>query len=109
MGFVKVTEISEVPIGKMKLVNVNENELLLSNIDGNYYAIGNRCTHRGGDLSKGTLEGNVVTCPRHGAKYDVTTGKVIEGPKILFLRLKNKDEPSYKVKVEGNDVYINLD
>ncbi len=109
MGFVKTVETSEVPVGKMKIIKLEEKEILIANVDGNYYAIGNRCTHAGGDLSRGTLEGNIVTCPKHGSKFDVTTGKVVSGPKILFLRPKIKDEPSYEVKVEGKDVLLKIE
>jgi 3-phenylpropionate/trans-cinnamate dioxygenase ferredoxin subunit len=105
-GFVKLAETSEVPMGKMKMVKVGEKDILIANIDGNCYAIGNKCTHAGGDLSKGSLEGSVVTCPRHGSKFDVTTGKVVSGPKVLFLRLKIKDEPSFQVKVEGKNILV---
>jgi 3-phenylpropionate/trans-cinnamate dioxygenase ferredoxin subunit len=66
MEFVKAASISEVPAGKMKKVKVGENEVLIANVGGKYYAIGNRCTHAGGSLSEGLLEGNVVTCPKHG-------------------------------------------
>lgn len=71
-----------------------------------YYAIGNICTHPGTDLSKGTLEGNTVTCPKHKSKFEVTTGKVISGPKIPLIHPKNKDEPAYVVKVEGKDILL---
>ena len=54
----------------------------------------------------GSLEGNVVTCPNHGAKFDVTTGKVVSGPKIAFLHPKIADEPTYLVKVENEDILI---
>jgi nitrite reductase/ring-hydroxylating ferredoxin subunit len=82
---------------------------LIANVDGDFYAIGNSCTHAGGDLSKGSLEGKIVTCPRHGAKFDVTTGKVVSGPKVLFLHPKIKDEPSYEVKIEGNEVLLKVE
>ena len=61
----------------MRMFKVGDKECLVANVNGNYYAIGNRCTHANADLSKGSLEGNVVTCPRHKSKFDVTTGKVI--------------------------------
>ena len=109
LGFVKVAETSEIPAGKMKMVKVEEKEFLIANIDGNYYAIGNKCTHAGGNLSKGSLEGNIVTCPKHKAKFDVTTGKVVSGPKILFLHPKIKDESSYEVKVEGKEVLLKIE
>ena len=109
MGFVKVAETSEVSIGTMKMVKLEEKEILIANVSGNYYAIGNRCTHAGGDLSKGSLESNIVTCPRHGAKFDVTAGKAVSGPKILFLRPKIVDEPFYEVKVDGKDILVKID
>lgn len=108
MGFFKVAETSDVPVGKMKLVKVEEKEILIANVDGHFYAIGNRCTHAGGDLSKGSLEGNIITCPRHESKFDVTTGKVISGPKILFLRPKITDVTSYEAKVEGKDILLKI-
>jgi nitrite reductase/ring-hydroxylating ferredoxin subunit len=102
MGFVKIADVSEVPVGKMKMFKVGEKEYLVANVNGIYYAIGNRCTHANGDLSKGSLDGNVVTCPRHKSKFDVTTGKVISGPKLLFIHPKIRDAASYEVKVEGD-------
>jgi len=92
----------------MKVFKLAEKEILIANVNGNYYAIANRCTHKNGDPSKGSLDGNIVTCPVHGARFDVTTGKVIAGPKIAFFRAKTNDEPSYRVKIEGRDVMINL-
>jgi len=103
---VKVAETSEIPAGKMKMVKVQEKEILVVNVDGNYYAIANRCTHRGGDLSKGSLNGNIITCPVHGARFDVTTGKTISGPKILLFKSKAEDEPSFEVKIKGKDVML---
>ena len=109
LGFVSVAETAEIPSGKMKIVKLEEKEILIANVNGKYYAIGNRCTHAGGNLSNGSLEGSVVTCPKHGAKFDVTTGKVVSGPKVLFLRLKIKDESSFEVKVKGKDILLKRD
>jgi 3-phenylpropionate/trans-cinnamate dioxygenase ferredoxin subunit len=106
LGFVKVAETSEIPAGKMKMVKVEEKEILVVNVDGKYYAIANRCTHRGGDLSKGSLNGNIITCPVHGARFDVTTGKAISGPKILLFKSKTEDEPSFEVKIKGKEVMV---
>jgi nitrite reductase/ring-hydroxylating ferredoxin subunit len=106
MSLVKVGELSEVPVGKMKMFKVGEKEYLVANVNGNYYAIANRCTHSNADLSQGSLEGNIVTCPKHKSKFDVTTGKVISGPKIPLIHPKIKDEPSYEVKVKGNTIML---
>jgi nitrite reductase/ring-hydroxylating ferredoxin subunit len=106
LSFVKVAETSEIPTGKMKMVKLEDKELLIANVNGNYYAIANRCTHKNGDLSKGSLDGNIVTCPLHSSKFDVTTGKAVSGPKIAFFRAKTNDEPSFEVKIEGNGVML---
>jgi 3-phenylpropionate/trans-cinnamate dioxygenase ferredoxin subunit len=106
LGFTKVAETSEISIGKMKMIRFEEKEILIANVNGNYYAIANRCTHRNGDLSKGSLEGSIVTCPVHGAKFDVTTGKAVSGPKLLFFKAKTNDETSFEVKIEAKDIML---
>jgi len=106
MEFVRVLGTSELPAGKMAMVIVAGKEVLVANVAGSYYAIANKCTHAGGSLAKGKLEGNVVTCPRHGAQFDVRTGQSIQGAKIAFLKMNVKDEAVYTVKVEGADILI---
>jgi 3-phenylpropionate/trans-cinnamate dioxygenase ferredoxin subunit len=108
MSFIEVAQVNEVPTGTMKSYSAGGKQILIANIDGKLYAINDVCTHAGGDLSKGKLEGKIVTCPRHGSKFDVTTGKCISGPKIVFLRFKAKDETAYEVKVEENRIKINV-
>jgi len=108
MSFIEVAQVNEVSTGTMKSYSTGGKQILIANIDGKLYAINDVCTHAGGDLSKGKLEGKIVTCPRHGSKFDVTTGKCISGPKIGFLRLKAKDETAYEVKVEENRIKINV-
>jgi nitrite reductase/ring-hydroxylating ferredoxin subunit len=106
LTFVKVAETSEIPLGQMKVVKLAEKEVLIINVNGNYYAIENSCTHMHGDLSKGNLEGNILTCPKHKAKFDVTTGKVVSGPKFPLIHPKIKDEPAYSVKIEGTNILL---
>lgn len=106
MGYIEVAKTSEIPVGAKKVATIEGTEVLIANVDEKYYAIGNKCTHMSGDLFKGTLEGNVVTCPRHGAKFDITTGKVISGPKVPLIKPKIKDESSYEIKVEGQSILV---
>lgn len=108
MVYTRAVRASEIPAGSMKMIMVAEREILVANVNGNYYAIHNRCTHNNGDLSKGTLEGNVVACPKHGQRFDLTTGKSIQGPKVGFLKLKGKDTNQFAAKVEGDDLLIDL-
>jgi 3-phenylpropionate/trans-cinnamate dioxygenase ferredoxin subunit len=108
MSFYEVAKTNDIPEGTMKAVSIQDKELIVVNFGGNYYAINRRCTHMGADLSKGKLEGKIVTCPRHGSRFDVTTGESISGPRIGFLKLKTKNEPSYQVKVDNGSIKIDI-
>jgi len=99
MPFVKVASVNDVEEGAGKVVTANGQMIALFKVKGTFYAIDNTCLHRGGPLGEGFLEDNVVTCPLHGWRYDVTSGK------CLTLPMKTK---SYAVKVEGNDVMVEL-
>ena len=79
-GLVKVCDLSEIPIGKMKHFEVDGKEILIANVDGKFYAIGDRCGHMSARLSMGTLDKNIVICPQHFSRFDVITGKVVSGP-----------------------------
>ena len=108
MEYSEVGKTGEIADGEMKAYTVQDNDILVVNYNGSYYAIGGKCTHMGGDLSKGKLEGKIVTCPRHGSKFDITTGESISGPKIGFLKLKTKKEPSYEVKIEDSKIKVKI-
>lgn len=108
MDFIEVAKIDEIPEGSSKPVELNGKELLIVNYRGNFYAINRRCTHMGGDLSRGTLEGKIVTCPKHGSRFDVTTGESIKGPKIGFVKLKTKDAQVYEVKTEKDIIKVKM-
>ena len=75
-------------------------------MNGNYYAINERCTHQGTDLSQGKLKGNIIECPKHHARFDVTTGKVVSPPTMAFFHPKINDEQPYQVKIETEDILI---
>ncbi len=109
MSFVEVAQVDQIPTGSMKSFSVGGKQVLVANVAGEFYAINNTCTHAGGDLSKGKLEGKIVTCPRHGSKFDVTTGTCISGPKIGLLKLNAKDETAFEVKVEDNKILVTVD
>jgi nitrite reductase/ring-hydroxylating ferredoxin subunit len=106
LNFTKVAKASEIPPGTMRKVRIGEQDILVSNVGGVFYAIANPCTHAGGDLSSGTLKGAVVTCPLHGSQFDVRTGKSVSGSKFMFMRSKVGDAASFEAKVEGDDVMV---
>ena len=83
------------------MVGVGGKHIALFNIGGSYYAIDDTCTHRGGPLSEGAVRGTTVTCPWHGAQYDLKSGGVLGPPAPQGVA-------SYKVVVEDDDVRIEL-
>lgn len=100
-AFIKVGSTSELAPGQAKKVEVNGKTVALFNLGGSYYAIDNTCTHRGGPLSEGDVEGQVVTCPWHGAKFNITSGEVLGPPARAGVA-------SYCIRVTGSDVEIEL-
>jgi len=106
LPFVKVAETSELPAGSMEKVEVGGNEILIANVGGKYHAVQGRCTHLRGDLSLGKLAGNVVTCPRHGSQFDVTTGRAIRGPKMLGIVRGTGDLRRFEVQVKGKEILV---
>jgi nitrite reductase/ring-hydroxylating ferredoxin subunit len=97
--FVKVAETKDIQSSMMMAVEVNGEKVCIANVEGKYYAIGNVCTHMGGPLAEGRLEGSVVQCPWHGSRFDITTGKVLRPPAM-------REEPTYEVKIEGNNAIL---
>jgi len=77
MTLLEVARLSEIPIGSKKQVEVSGQEILLVNVEGKIYAVDNRCGHMNAPLSMGAIEGNIVECALHHARFDVTTGKTI--------------------------------
>jgi nitrite reductase/ring-hydroxylating ferredoxin subunit len=79
--YLDVTNVNEIPSGKMKHVELDGREIVVSNVNGKYYAMDKRCGHMNALLSMGNLSNdNLVTCPFHGARFDVTNGKKVKQP-----------------------------
>ncbi len=109
MAYVKIAEASQLQVGEMKRISLQNKTVLLANVGGTIYALDNKCPHMGGDLSGGVLEGATVTCPRHGAKFDVRTGQNLVGAKIAFIQAKVGDAKTFPVQLEGNDILVELE
>ena len=109
MRYIKAAATTEIPEGNKKKISAEGKDILLTNIQGSYYAVDNTCTHMGGSLYDGKLDGKHIVCPRHGSIFDVTTGKAVEGGKILFLKVKISDLNAYPVKTEGTDLLIGME
>jgi len=106
MDYVKIAQTTDFIMDHKKKVSYEGKEILLMKLEDGYYAIDNKCTHMGGSLYDGNLEGNTIVCPRHGSAFDVRTGKVVKQGKILFIKVTVPDTRSYLVKVEGTDILI---
>ncbi len=100
MAKVIVGKTSDIPEGKLTHVTAGGNEVVVANVGGKYYAMGDICNHSGAELHEGELQGKELVCPWHGAKWDVTTGKMILFPEKL------KSLRSFKVSIENDSVYV---
>jgi 3-phenylpropionate/trans-cinnamate dioxygenase ferredoxin subunit len=75
--FVTVAKVGEIPPNGVKIVRIEDQLVAVFHVDGSYWAIDDVCTHDGGPLAEGVLEGHEIECPRHGARFDVRTGAVL--------------------------------
>ena len=108
MSFIKAASTSEIPVNSMKTIKLQGMNILLANLEGTFFAIPDKCTHLGGPLGKGELKDGVVTCPWHGARFDVRTGEALGEAKIGFIKMKVKDEPSLAIMVEGDEILVDI-
>ena len=99
--FLKVAAVTDLPDpGKMTL-EVEDSMVVLFRVDGRFFCMDDVCTHDGGPLGEGELAGHAIACPRHGAQFDIRTGKPLTMPATVPATV-------HEVKVEGQDVYVRL-
>lgn len=111
----KILKTSELADGKMKKVNIGDSDVLIARIDDEFFAVNNKCPHMGGDLSEGTLDGTIITCPRHHSQFDVTTGQVIRwtdftGFKASLSQIFKSSKPliKYELIIEGDQLLLKM-
>ena len=112
---VVVGQTGDLADGTMKAVSVEGREILLARVGDNYYAADNRCPHLGGQLSAGQLEGTVVTCPRHGSRFDISSGVVVRWlrgtgvmSKIGSAMKRPRPLPVYPIKIDSDRITIEI-
>ena len=98
---VNVAKLSDILAGTCRQVEAGGRAVAVFNVNGTIYAIDGTCTHRGGPLGEGELNRSVVTCPWHGAQFEVTTGQVVGPPAPESVR-------AYKVVVQGEDIKVDV-
>jgi 3-phenylpropionate/trans-cinnamate dioxygenase ferredoxin subunit len=99
--YVEIAPASELPNGERLFVDVGDKTIVVFNIAGQFFAIGDICSHDDGPVGEGDLEGYNITCPRHGAEFDVRTGKVMQMPAVV-------DIPAYPVKVVDGMIRVGI-
>lgn len=97
--FVTVATTDEMNSGDRIVVQIGRKWVAVFNVSDNYYAIEDVCTHDGGELADGELDGYEIICSRHGAKFDIRNGKVTKPPALI-------DVPYYEVRIEGNEIQV---
>jgi 3-phenylpropionate/trans-cinnamate dioxygenase ferredoxin component len=99
--YVSVGRVSDVPDGRPEVFDVEDRKIAVYRLDGAFHAIDDICTHDGGPLAEGEVEGDVVTCPRHGARFSIRTGAALSFPAITPVE-------TYPVRVDGEDLLVGL-
>lgn len=99
--FVKVARVEEIGPGEKHIYDVGVTQIVVVNLDGEYYALEDVCTHDGGPLGEGDLAGSTLVCPRHGARFDVRTGEALSMPAF-------EDAPAYEVRVVDGEILVEV-
>ena len=99
--FVEIAPASELPNGERLYLEVEGKAIVIFNIAEQLFAIGDVCSHDDGPVGDGDLEGFNVVCPRHGAEFDVKTGKAVQMPAVV-------DIPAYPVQVRDGTIYLGM-
>ncbi len=101
LEYYTVASIEEIEEGNGLLVEIGDRTVIIYKVQGQFFAIGDICSHDGGPLHEGDLDEYIITCPRHGAKFDVRSGKVLSLPAVV-------DIPTFPVRVVGNTIEVGI-
>jgi 3-phenylpropionate/trans-cinnamate dioxygenase ferredoxin subunit len=99
--YIKVAAVQEIPENERLFIEINELPIVIFSLNGEFFATGDICSHDRGPIGEGQIEGYEAICPRHGARFDIRTGKVTRFPAA-------SDIPSYPVKVEEGYLYLGI-
>ena len=102
MTYVSVARTGDILPGEVTYVEANDYRLAICNVNGSFYCIEDTCTHDGGPLGQGSLIGDLIECPRHGARFNVVTGQMARMPAVAPVE-------TFPVKVVGDDIMVGLD
>jgi 3-phenylpropionate/trans-cinnamate dioxygenase ferredoxin component len=97
-----VAKASDIPPERVAVFQVGDHEVAVCNVNGNFYAIDDLCTHDGGSLDQGQLEGDEIECPRHGARFNVMSGEAVQLPAFEAV-------DTHAVRVEGDTIHVEVE
>lgn len=113
--YVEILKTGEMKNGEMRELSIQEQNILLARVDGKFYATSNLCPHLRGRLALGTLDGTVVTCPRHGSQFDLKDGHVVRwtgwsGVMLTMGKLLRSPRPlqTYPVRIKEDNVLVEI-
>ena len=101
LEFLEIAPASELPNGERLFVEIGDRPIVIFNIAGQLFAIGDVCSHDEGPLGDGMIEGHHIVCPRHGAEFDVRSGKVMQMPAVA-------DIPAYPVQIVDGMIQVGI-
>lgn len=101
VNFYAIAPVEDLPNGERLFVEIGRHTIVVFNIAGSFYAIGDVCSHDAGPVGDGDLEGFEIICPRHGARFDIRNGKVLRFPAV-------EDIPAYPVKVVDGQIEVGI-
>jgi len=108
VAFLKIGSVGDFVPGSSRKVELDGTAILVANLDGTLHAIANTCPHAKGDLSRGLIREGIVTCPKHGSRFDLRTGRNVGPAKFLFIKVPVKDARTFAVRVEGTEVLVEI-
>ena len=97
--FVTVAKTGEIESGTVRVVNIDGVAIGVANVDGEFFAFADVCTHDDGPVAEGELDGYQIECPRHGARFDIRSGAVKLLPAVVPI-------PVYPLRVEGDEIQV---
>jgi nitrite reductase/ring-hydroxylating ferredoxin subunit len=101
-GFTKIAATSDIPLGEMRVFEIDLDSVVICHTDSGYFAVADECSHDSAPIGDGELEGEEIVCCRHGARFSVSDGSVTGPPALVGI-------DHYELKIEGDDILVKID
>ena len=100
-NYKRVGSVNDLNNGEAKKIEIDDKKIALFRIDGDYFATDDTCTHEKASLSEGEIDNETVTCPHHGARFNIKTGQAMSLPAMFPVK-------TYQIKIDGDNIMINI-